>query len=278
VTDLAQHPRALPLSIAMACKNAERTIERVMLSCTGLASEVIALDSGSTDRTVAIITEHGGTVAPITWQGHVRTKQLAIERCTQPWVLLLDADESIGSTLAESIRQVLTSGQTSCDGYALNRKVFYAGAFLHHAWQPEWRLRLFRRGTAHCQGVDPHDHIAMITPAGQTQPPLVGQLAGDLRHDSIADFPSFLARQCEYGRIMAEGMYRRDLERGVPRSLSGELVKMAGSPVVAFAKQLVLKQGFRDGYRGWLAAIAAAVGAAAKHAAMVERLATRPKS
>lgn len=247
----------LALSVAIVCKNSIATIGRTLDSVAGLATEIVAIDSGSTDGTIELLEARGARVVRSAWLGHVRTKQLALEACAQPWVLALDSDESLEPALAQSLATALRTSDSGVAGYRVNRKVFYRGRFLDHAYQPEWRLRLVRRGAAAWRGVDPHDELALLDPRGRA-----GNLRGDLRHDSIEGITEFLAKQVQYGRISARALHALGKR--------GSVLRLATSPPGAFLKQLVIKRAFLDGWRGWLAASAAGVAALAKHAALVE--------
>ncbi|MBA4028440.1 MAG: glycosyltransferase family 2 protein [Planctomyces sp.] len=256
----------LPLSVAIVCKDGARTIARTLDAVRPIAAEILALDSGSTDGTLDMLARAGARVVPTEWLGHVRTKQRALEACSQPWVLCLDADESPEPDLIEAIagalawpaaEQLATAPEPVA--FALNRKVWYAGRFLNHAWQPEWRTRLVRgrdvaAGLAAWAGTDPHD--ALRTAAAPRR------LRGTLRHDSFATFAEQLGKQVRYAGIQAGHMARRG-DRG---SLASLLI----SPPGAFLKQLVLKAAWRDGWAGWLAAACAAQQALCKHAALIE--------
>lgn len=250
----------LPLSVAIVCKNSAATIGLTLQRIAPFASEIIAFDSGSTDGTLELLAQYNATVHRVAWMGYVKTKQAALQACTQDWILCLDSDESPEADLAASISETIrraTANPALPAGYELNRKVWYAGRFLNHAWQQEWRLRLVRRGSAHWTGIDPHDKLELLAPNAP-----VGRLTGDLRHDSIATFAEFLAKQCQHGRLMAQGLHARGKR--------GSLFRLLGSPPIAFAKQLIIKQAFLDGWRGWLAAAATATAALAKHAALIE--------
>ncbi len=260
----------LPLSIAIVCKDNAPTIGRTLESVRGLAAEIVAVDSGSTDGTIAMLEGEGARVIRSEWKGHIATKQMALDACTQAWVLALDSDESLLPPLRAAIEGVLASGDAPCDGYLVNRKVFYRGAPLDHAWQPERRLRLVRRGRARWTGLDPHDHLELLPAGGRGErgsaPPLPHPrpplLAGDLRHDSIATFAAFMAKQAVHARTMAASLAAAG-ERG-------SLLRLVTSPPGALLKQLLLKQAWRDGRPGWLAAASTAAATLMKHIALVE--------
>lgn len=247
----------LPLSVSIVCRNSEATIGRTLDSVAGLASEIVAVDSGSTDGTIALLERHGARVIRSDWKGYVATKQMALDACTQPWVLSLDSDESIDGDLRRAIEAAVQAHSPAADGYRIRRITWYRGRPLRHVWQPEWRLRLIRRGQFRWTGLDPHDRLE---PQGVTV--RLDTLPGAIRHDSIGTFAEFLAKQAAHARTMAESM-RREGHRG-------SVVRLCASPVGAFLKQVVLKQAWRDGWPGWLAAASTAAATLMKHTALIE--------
>lgn len=230
-----------------------RTIERTLESVAGLCERVVVVDSGSTDGTIEACRRAGAEVVDRPWSGHVAQKQFAIDRCVGArWVLLLDSDESIEPPLADSIRAALARGDESVAGFELNRKLFFLGGWLHHAFQPEWRLRLFRAGHGRVEGAPPHDRIEL---RGQTR-----RLEGDLRHDSWRDARDMLERQLAYARIAAEQDAR-----------GGGVLDLLVRPSAAFVKQALLRRGVLDGRRGLVAAGGAAAAALMKHLLLMSR-------
>jgi len=255
---LGERVRAPGLSVAIVCRNNEESIERTLASVAPLASEIVAVDSGSTDGTIALLEKYGARVIRGEWLGHIRTKQQALEACTQAWVLCIDSDESIEPELAASIQRTLAGKGERADGYLVNRKVYYRNAPLNHAWQPEWRLRLIRRGAFRWGGLDPHDSLEAV--AGAT--PKTARLQGVMRHDSIGTFSEFFVKQASHARTMARSMHAAGKR--------GSVLKLLTSPIGAMLKQVVVKQAWRDGYPGWLAASATAAGTLIKHAVLIE--------
>lgn len=249
------------LSVAIVCKDNEQTIARTLESVRELVrefgGEVVAVDSGSTDGTIALLESHGARIIRSPWLGHVKTKQLALESCRGDWVLSLDSDESCEPELVASIRAALQRDERAVCAYELNRKVYYRGVPLNHAWQPEWRLRLVRRGAGAWGGHDPHDVLAPVSVGAKTE-----RLAGTLRHDSITTFADFLVKQAAHSRTMARSLHAAGVR--------GSCVRLLVSPVGAFFKQLILKRAFMDGWPGWLAAASTGASALMKHAMLIE--------
>ena len=261
---------SVPLSVAIVCKDARCTIARTIRSVQGVAREVIVLDSGSTDGTLSILHRLGVTVHHQNWLGYIAQKNCALNMCSQPWVLCLDSDESLEPELRDAVLSALRTNDPTIAGYEMNRKVWYQHRYLDHAWQPEWRLRLVRRGVAEWTGYDPHDSLelkprVMTSPTtGSTgiSPTRIVRLSGVMRHDSIESIASFLAKQCKHGQTAAAALHKRGRK--------GRVRDLLFSPVNAWLKQMMVKSAWRDGWRGWLAATAAAIAAASKHAALIE--------
>ncbi|MEM9065824.1 MAG: glycosyltransferase family 2 protein [Planctomycetota bacterium] len=245
------------LSVAIVCKNNRATIGRTLESVRGLAREVVAVDSGSTDGTIELLESGGATVIRSEWLGHVKTKQRALEACSCAWVLSLDSDESPEPELIESIRGFLESPDPHVDGARVNRRIWYQGEPLEHAWQPEWRLRLVRRGKAAWGGLDPHDKLDLLPNAGASV-----DLGGHLRHDSFERFADHLEAQAKHARTMARSLHNAGRGTGYLRPWI--------SAVAAFVKQLLLRGSWRDGRAGWLAAYSSAIGAFGKHVCLLE--------
>ncbi len=260
------------LSIAIVCKDNADTIGRVLDSVRGLAREIVAVDSGSTDATLDLLHAAGARVIDSPWLGHVRTKQLALDSCATEWVLCLDSDEPVMPDLKASIASCVDTDDPSILGARVNRKVWYSpgtrggedGRFLNFAWQPEHRLRLVRREHATWTGLDPHDQLVVDIAPGTR----VIDLPGTLRHDSFATFAQQLSKEAGYARLMAASLHASGAR--------GSRLRLLTSPPGAMLKQLVLKQAWRDGVPGWLAAGSTAAATLMKHLALLERTREAP--
>ncbi len=84
------------LSIFVIAKNEERFLGQCLTSLNGLADQLVVLDTGSTDRTVAIAQEHGAEVHHAAWEDDFSAaRNAALAHCTGDWVMFLDADEEL---------------------------------------------------------------------------------------------------------------------------------------------------------------------------------------
>lgn len=260
------HSRSNPdapadLSVAIVCRNNADTIGRVLDSCRGLASQLVVVDSGSTDGTLELVEACRAWAEVVLlethWRGHIATKQLALRACTRRHALALDSDEPMTPDLVASVRDAC-----ACDIPAarVNRVVEYRGRLLKHCWQPEPRLRLVRTdlvasGHAAWGGLDPHDKLDV-----RGHP--VEDLPGTLIHESFPTFERHLSNQLKLQAVAARSLHAAG-KRGSPW-------KLITSPPGAFLKQVVMKGAWRDGRAGWLAGGTAAAGALMKHMILLE--------
>ena len=239
------------LAVAITTKNNLRTIRECRESVRGIADKIVVVDSGSTDGTVELCREMGAEVVYREWQGPVPQKQYAMDLCAgYAWVLNLDSDEMLDAELAAAVRDAARTAPAEVAGFSFNRKVFFRGQWLHHVFQPEHRVRLVRPGKARIRGIGPegkggHDAVHV---EGE-----VRHLPGTCKHDSWADATEMMRRYVELGARAAQYDPRRS-----------NVVRLLLSPLAAFVKQYVFKQGFRDGRLGLLMCLGIAYGNAIK--------------
>src|SRR3979490_3386921 len=95
------------LSVVIITVNEEANLSRTLASVKPLVAdgkgEIIVVDSGSTDRTVEIAKSFGANVFVEEWKGYAAQKNSAIDKAKGDWILSLDADEEVESTLIEEL-------------------------------------------------------------------------------------------------------------------------------------------------------------------------------
>ena len=227
----------LPLSVAIITYNEEDIIGRTLEAVKDIASEIVVVDSGSTDRTREIAESYGAKVYVEEWKGYAGQKNSALEKCTQEWVLFLDADEVVSEELKRSIIEELRNPKA--DGYIINRRTYYLGKLLKYTWQPEWRLRLVKKSAKPLWKGDIHEAIEL---KGS-----VKKLKGSLIHYSYRDLLDHVDKIKRFCRSLSITMYERGKKAG-----SIELIL---HPLWMFFKTFLLKRGFLDGYPGLIASV-----------------------
>ena len=99
--------KKLPISVFIVTLNEEKNIATALQS-VNFADEIIVVDSGSSDRTVAIAQGLGATVVVNSWPGYAKQKQFAMGLCRHDWVLNHDADEEVTPAIAERFKELVT--------------------------------------------------------------------------------------------------------------------------------------------------------------------------
>lgn len=227
----------LPLSVSIISMNEEENIAKCLESVKDIASEIIVVDSHSQDRTREIAIQYGARVYEEDWKGHVAQKNSALEKCTYPWVLALDCDEVVSEELKKSIIEALKNPKS--DGYEINRKTYYAGKWINHAWYPDWKLRLVKREKSIWVGTDPHDRLSIN---GKIE-----RLNGDLYHFSYKNITDHFKRVVTYAVISADAYIREGRKAGV--------LELIFNPIYGFFKHYILKLGFLDGVQGLIISV-----------------------
>jgi glycosyltransferase involved in cell wall biosynthesis len=225
----------LPLSVCIITLNEAANIGRTLESVRSIAAEVIIVDCGSSDDTVAIAEAHGAKVFAEPWKGFSQQKNSAIAKARCDWILSLDADEEVSPALASSIRNALQT-PPSFDGFIVNRRNLYLGRWLKHGgFYPDSKLRLVRRDLARFELRAVHESMQKV--------PRTSHLAGDLIHHAYPTLESFIEHANRYsslgaGIIVDEGRGRFSV------------FNIAVRPLARFLYAYVLRLGFLDGRVG----------------------------
>ncbi len=191
------------VSLVIVAQDEERTIGRVIEAAKPIVDEVIVIDSGSTDSTIAIARELGAHVQHQDWLGFAGQKNFAIDLAKSDWILSLDADEILTSELVGEIQALLASADlANFDGYKIPR-ILYIGdtAITHGGFYPDAQLRLFKRGAGKFGQRLVHEAIKMTGP--------VGMLKHPMQHYAYKTVEDFAAAMDKYARLSAQEFFNR---------------------------------------------------------------------
>lgn len=198
--------------------------------------EIIVVDSGSTDTTVAIAEKMGAKVFYRKFDGFRSQKQFAVEQSTNAWVICMDADEVVSEQLRDSILNARNNHFATHTGLRYARCSEYSGKFLRHGINyPDRVLRLFNKNFAGWHGDrEIHEHVINT---GKTK-----NISGDLLHYPYRSFEHHIDKKKKYALMMAEHRFHKGEK---PR-----LSKLFLSPAALLFRGLFLRLGFLDGWQG----------------------------
>ena len=240
------------LSVIIITKNEAANIAECIASVR-FADEVVVLDGGSTDQTVALAQSAGARVSICAdWQGFGPQKNRVLALATKDWVLSLDADERVPPELARQLQQAM--GSERFEAYSIPRLTQFCGTWIHHCgWTPDRVLRLFRRDAARFSDDLVHERIELLRGS-------VGQLKPPLLHYSYPSPAHYWKKLEQYSQAWAQ-----------QRFLAGQRASMwrAGlAGLMAFVRSYVLRLGFLDGAMGFAVCTMQAQAAFGKYFAL----------
>ena len=231
------------LSVVIIAKNEARNIRRC-LDSVRWADELILLDSGSTDDTIAIAKEFTNLVFSTDWQGYGVQKQRALEKATGDWVLNLDADESVDERLHQEMMTAMSNEHI--DAYRIPIQMYFYGKPLRFSSSPSRHIRLFKRDGAHYSADIVHEKI-QLPPSAE-----VGQLKHTIQHHSFQDVSHALYKINRYSSYSAKIRIKNHAKISFSKTLA--------STLWMFVRCYFLQLGFMDGKIGFLFAFLNAQG------------------
>ncbi len=96
------------VGLSMIVKNEAETLRHCLQSVSGIVSQIVIADTGSTDGTADIAREFGATVISVPWENHfANARNAALRLMETDWVLVLDADEELDSEAKTQLPDLL---------------------------------------------------------------------------------------------------------------------------------------------------------------------------
>lgn len=236
----------------ITCNEAENVA--AALDSVSWADEIVVVDSGSRDDTVAIARRYTPHVETRPWAGYGPQKNHAAARASHDWILSLDADERVTAGLAAEIRALMERGPAA-HGYRVSRVTHYLGRWIRSTdWYPDLHVRLYDRRTARWSERKVHESIEVEG--------AVERLRGELLHHPYRDISAHLTKIDRYTTLAAEQW----AAEGKRASSVGALLY----PQLAFLRNYLLKRGFMDGGTGLLVSLLNSYYVFLKYAKLLE--------
>jgi len=227
----------IKISAVIITFNEERNIERCLRSLTGVADEIIVVDSNSTDNTEELCKPFNTRFLQHPFEGYMQQKKWAVVQAGSDYILSLDADEELSPELRESILQV--KNDWKADGYTCNRLNNYIGKWIRYCgWYPDAKLRLWDRRKGTWSGINLHEKVQMVSNAH------IGKLNGDLLHYSYYSIQQHLDQINKFTEIAAA--------EGITKGKKTSLLIATFKGIWKFKRDYIFKLGFLDGYYGFI--------------------------
>lgn len=271
------------ISVVLAVYNEEENIEECLKSVVEIASEIVIVDGGSTDKTVEIAKRFNPILIvtdnpPIF---HVN-KQKALEKATNEWILQLDADERVSTGLGEEIIKIATMSNNEIGEYQkrlpsgklflrhqtlleerdgtvgtddstysaffIPRSNYFLGKYLKHGGvYPDGVIRLVKKGRAHFPCKSVHEQIVVTGKVGWLQNPLY--------HMDSPTFTRYLQRNNRYIQLLVNELKTAEVAKDPIQIINYFIIK----PTAWFLTVIIRHKGILDGFQGIVFALFSAL-------------------
>lgn len=251
---------SIPVTVIVLTKNEAINIQPCLASLDGF-DDIIVVDSGSTDSTLAIVQKCFPKVRVFTHPfedfGQQRNWAIRETAARYDWILFIDADEFMLSPLCEEIARFVSAPGAAVGAYIAGRNFFLGRWLKRCTFFPSYQLRLLKRGEVHYRR-EGHGQRE-VTSGGLVY------LKNGWRHEGFSHgiehwidrHNRYSTAECElilrlrHERLPVRELFERDPVRR-RRALKILGAKLPGRPFLRFAYTYFLRWGFLDGYPGFL--------------------------
>ncbi len=230
----------LPLSVFIIARDEADRIARPIESVIGWVDEVIVIDSGSTDDTIAAAESLGARVVSNDWPGYGPQKRFGEDQCRNDWLLNLDADEEITPELEAEIRTKFADGSyKAADGWRIMIRDMYAHETAPAPWAYGYhQIRLYDRRKGRFSASIVHDTVRPDDGAK------IGNLSGIIAHRSIRSLDFQVGKYNRYSGMQVEDMRARG--RKLPK------IRLLTEFPVSFFKAYFVRKYRKYGWWGFI--------------------------
>jgi glycosyltransferase involved in cell wall biosynthesis len=251
----------VPVSVIVPIKNEAANLPRCLASVQW-TGEIFVVDSQSTDDSARIAEQHGARVEQFHFNGvWPKKKNWALENLPfeNEWVFILDADEVLPAQAEKEFASAIANAGDIA-GYWINRRFYFLGRWLKHAYYPNWNLRLFRHSLGRYEKLtnvetdsgdnEVHEHVVVKGPTSR--------LRCEMDHYAFPSIDVFIEKHNRYSnweaRVAVENREGQALAHehvDLKRSLKALAKRLPFRPLLRFLYIYVWQKGFLDGREGY---------------------------
>lgn len=221
------------ISAVIICKDEEKNIAECLTSVKW-CNEIIVIDAFSNDKTVEIASNFTDKIFQKEWTGFSEQRKSGLEKCSNEWIIPIDADERCTPKLKDEILNIISQSDVKENGFLIPRKSYFGKKWIKHSgWYPDYQMRLFKRNKAELDNRIIHESYKVMQPIGTLKNPML--------HYTISSVSEFMKKVNSYSTLQAR-------EKQNTRNVG--FLGMFFRPVFSFFKQYILRLGFLDGVPG----------------------------
>ena len=241
-----------PISAVIIAYNEAHIIAHC-LKALQWCDEIVVVDSGSQDDTVAICESLGAQVVYKKFEGFGAQKRFAVAQARHDWILSIDADEVLSEALIEEIQAIFRQGNISVQGFQLRRTLVFMNRPIRSEYGKPY-LRLFDRRVGNFDEAKVHEQVVL---PGKSQ-----TLKNHFWHYSYTSIQAYFERFNKYTSMAAEEL----LARGKGKSRLMIVLRLPFS----FLKIYFLEGCFLSGFPGFVWALFSAFYPVVKYVKVID--------
>ncbi len=227
----------LPISVAIVAHNEEENLKRCLQSVRNWVQEIVVVINDCEDGTEEVARSFDANVSEEPFENYSLQVAKALDKTTQPWTLVLDADEEVTPALQDAIRRFVEKDDPSVNGASFKRRARLFGRWITHGdWYPDRVNRLFRKEKGESRGAE-HGYIHI---EGK-----IKDLDADLNHFS---FPSVDVEMKKIAHF-AKGFEKRNANKHF------SLIECLFRSSWRVIRSYIIRLGFLDGFPGLYVAL-----------------------
>ncbi len=246
----------IPISVIVSVKNEALNLPSCLEKLSRFA-QIIVVDSGSTDETMAIATAMGAEVLQFNWDGKFPKKRnwaLQNANLLYEWILFLDADEFVTDEFVDEVETKIQDN--AYNGFTIQFENYFMGKKLKYGYGFK-KSALFKKSKGFYEKIDEDlwSHLDMEVHEHPIIEGKVGVIKAKVVHKDFKNLDHYIAKHNAYSTWEAQRYLQLKQSENTHLSLNQKikysLLTTGLLPAVYFIGAYILKLGFLDGKEGF---------------------------
>jgi glycosyltransferase involved in cell wall biosynthesis len=246
------------ISVIILTYNEELNLHFALESVKDFASEIIILDSYSTDKTIEIAENHKAKVFFRKFDNYSSQRKYSLNKLpiSNDWIFILDADEYLTDELKNEIALSLQNKNLIHDAYFIKRRFIWKGQWLKRCFYPTYILRFGKKGLIDCDSREINEHLICKTKN-------IGHLKNDFIDYNRKGLSEWIKKHNDYSSREADQLLKVDKtsysffksqyerKRWIRKNIWNKLPPLI-RPIFYFVYRYFIQLGFLDGRKAFM--------------------------
>ena len=187
----------LPITCTIIARDEADRIGGAIASVRDLVDDILVVDSGSTDETVAISQKLGARVVHNPWVGFGPQKRFAEDEARHDWILNIDADEWLSDELRSEIAAAFAAPPSATCAFRIRTRLVYPDAAGPAPLADSHNyIRLYNRKMTRFRDSLTHDEVLSTGD--------VVQMRGEILHRSFRSVAHTMRKMLDYAELQTK--------------------------------------------------------------------------